>query len=61
MGQQQDFLAQLMDLLLVQINTSAVVILSSKACQLISIVLPSLIQFSELLDEPLSAFFSGIL
>ena len=30
MGQQQDFLAQLMDLLLVQINTSAVVILSSR-------------------------------
>jgi hypothetical protein len=30
MGQQQDFLAQLMDLLLVQINTSAVIILSSR-------------------------------
>jgi len=40
MGQQQDFLAQLMDLLLVQINTSAVVILSSRegVCGLLKLV-----------------------
>ena len=30
MGQQQDFLAQLMDLLFAQINTSTVIILSSR-------------------------------